>query len=184
MQKFINLSINLMIVITLCLVTFSITYAWFQTVALTDDLKDVSVSGKLDIVYDKGQDVTGSLEPSVDKAGGLNVTVKIRKTESSVDALGSISLIIREMDEELSVSGLKWEVYKTGQQEVFSKGTFEGVETGDTIDLVQDYELISEDTEFTVYIWLSGNETDNTVLDKLLDAYIEGSARSAPVNLD
>jgi len=173
-----------MIVITLCLVTFSITYAWFQTAVLTDDLQNVSASGKLDIIYDKGQDITGSLEPSLDKSEGLNATVKIRKTEASVDALGSISLIIEDMDTELSVPGLKWEVYKTGQEIVFSQGTFEGLESGDTIELVKDYKLITEDTEFTVYIWLSGEETDNKVLDKLLDAYIEGSARSAPVNLD
>ena len=187
MQKFINASITIVIVVTLCLVTFSVTYAWFQTAILTDELQNVSESGKLDIIYETGEIITeedGNLIPSLNKDNGLSATLRIRKSTTSVDALGTISLVIDDVDPELLISGLKWEVYKSGQVEPYSKGTFNERQNGDTIDMVLDCQLTTSDTEFTVYIWLSGDETDNSVMNKNFKAHIVASARSAEANLD
>ena len=91
MQKVINTSITILIVITICLVTFSITYAWFVSSQLSNVVNSAT-SGKLEVIYDKGQDVNGTLRPSSSKENGLTASVKIKKTSTSVDGLGTVTL--------------------------------------------------------------------------------------------
>lgn len=183
MQKVINTSITILIVITICLVTFSITYAWFVSSQLSNDVNSAT-SGKLEVIYDKGQDVNGTLRPSSSKENGLTASVKIRKTSTSVDGLGTVTLNVTNIDSALSVSGLKWELYKDSESSPIANGDFKGVSSNSKINLIEDYLLTTTDTTFTLYIWLNGSEVDNSVMNKSFSAYISATARSKPVNLE
>lgn len=183
MQKIINNSIIVLIVITICLVTFSVTYAWFISSQSTDNV-NASTSGKLEIIYDKGQDVNGTLRPSSSKETGLSATVKIKQSLNSVSGLGTVTLNVVNIDPALAVKGLKWELYKDSDVSPIANGTFEGVTSNSQIDLVKDYLLTTTDTTFTLYIWLNGNEVDNSVMNKTFSAYISATARSKPANLE
>ena len=182
MQKVINNMISILIVVTICIVTFGITYAWFVSLK-SIDVNELS-SGKLEIIYDNGQDVTGTLRPSTSKENGLVATVKIRRTTDSVLGLGTITLNVIDIAPELSISGLKWELYKDSDTLPISNGTFDGVTSDSQIKLISDYELLTSDTVFTIYIWLNGEEVGNSVMNKSFSAYINASARSKPVDID
>lgn len=183
MNKTINIIIVLLIVLTICLVTFSVTYAWFVTTQSTNTISG-STSGKLEIIYDKGQDVTGTLKPSSSKENGLMATVKIRQSATSVNGLGTITLNVVSIAPELAINGLKWELYKDSSSSPISKGTFNGVTSKSQIDLIKDTPLTTTDTKFTLYIWLNGSEVNNSVMNKSFSAYISATARSKSANLD
>ena len=183
MQKIINNVIIVLIVITICLVTFSITYAWFVTSQSTNNINAVS-SGKLEIIYDKGQDVNGTLRPSSSKETGLMASVKIKQSENSVDALGTVTLNVVNIDSALSIKGLKWELYKDSDNVAVANGTFEGITSNSEINLIEDVLLTTSETTFTLYIWLNGSEVDNSVMNKSFSAYISATARSKPVDLN
>ena len=183
MNKFINYSIIILIVLTICLITFSITYAWFVTSQSTNNINSAT-SGKLEIIYDKGQDVNGTLRPSSSKENGLSASVKIRKSDSSVDGLATIKLHVTTIDQALAVSGLKWELFKNTDSTSVASGTFYGINSNSDINLIENYLLTTTDTTFTLYIWLNGDEVDNSVMNKSFSAYITATARSNNVNLD
>lgn len=183
MNKTINIFIVLLIVLTMCLVTFSVTYAWFVTTQSTNNVSGAT-SGKLEIIYDKGQDVTGTLRPSSSKENGLMATVKIRQSATSVNGLGTITLNVVNIAPELAVNGLKWELYKDSSSSPISTGTFNGVTSKSQIDLIKDTPLTTTDTKFTLYIWLNGSEVNNSVMNKSFSAYISATARSKSANLE
>lgn len=183
MNKAINIVIVLLIVLTICLVTFSITYAWFITSKTTNNVSGAT-SGKLEIIYDKGQDVTGTLRPSSSKDNGLIATVKIRQSQTSVNGLGTITLNVVNIAPELAINGLKWELYNDYSDSSISTGTFSGVTSNSQIDLIKDYPLTTTDTKFTLYIWLNGSEVNNSVMNKSFSAYISATARSKSANLE
>ncbi len=182
MKRTINSLIIILIVITLILVTFSITYAWFMTSQISGNNSSTS-SGKLEIIYDKGQDVNGTLTPSTSKDKGLTTSVKIRQSSSSVNGLATVTLNVSTIDTELAVTGLKWELYKDSESSPISSGNFMGVSSNSKINLIEDYSLTTNDTTFTLYIWLNGDEVDNSVMDKSFSAYINASARSKSANI-
>ena len=183
MQRIINNIIVILIVLTICLVTFSITYAWFTTSQSVNKVNAAS-SGKLEIIYDKGQDVNGTLRPSISKESGLVASVKIRQASNSVDGLATVTLNIVNIDSALSVSGLKWELYKNSDNTSIANGTFEGITSNSEMNLIEDYLLTTTDTTFTLYIWLNGSEVDNSVMNKSFSAYISATARSKTVDLE
>lgn len=182
MDKKINNIISFIIVVTICLVTFSITYAWFTSVKETDIINPNS-SGNIDIVYDKGQDIVGSLVPSSNKDKGLSTSVRMKQTENSVDSLATVSLKINTIDPELAISGLKWEIYMNENVSPLATGDFSGKVSEETINLVEDYNLTTTETTFKVYIWLNGNEIDNSVINKKFDAYIYATAKNKPAKV-
>ena len=182
MNRIISMSITVLIVITICLVTISVTYSWFITSHVSNNVNSAS-SGKLEIIYDKGQDVNGILKPSSSKNNGLSASVKIKQGDNSVDALGTVTLNVTNIDSALSVKGLKWELYKDSSVSPIANGTFEGVTSNSQINLITDYLLTTDNTTFTLYIWLNGSEVNNSVMNKTFSAYISATARSKPVNI-
>lgn len=182
MKKIVNSLIIILIVITLILVTFSITYAWFKTTQISDSNSSTG-SGKLEIIYDEGQDVNGTLIPSTSKEKGLVASVKIRQSSTSVDGLATVTLNVSTIDLELAITGLKWELYKNSESNPVAFGNFNGVSSGSKINLIEDYALTTSDTTFTLYIWLNGDEVNNSVMNKSFSAYINASARSKQANI-
>lgn len=182
MNKFINNFIYILIVITLCLLTFGITYAWF-IMSRTSNNVNAASSGNLQIIYDKGQDVLGTLYPTNSKDNGLKATVTIRQTEASIQGLATINLNISTIDKELAISALKWELYANGSDVPINTGDFSNTSSSDVIKLVEDYQLSTVDTKFDLYIWLNGNESGNNVINKSFGAYISAIAVNKPASV-
>ena len=179
-KKSINIIVTIVIVATLCLIVFSVTYAWFLTSKESSDVNNAASGGNLDIVYQNGQDITGILRPSKTNADALSTTATIRKSDSSVDALATINLNIETISPELAISAFKWEVYKDSDSAPVSSGTFSGATDDSQINLVKDYLVTTTNTTFTIKLWLNGDESSGSVANKSISAYIDASAINAP----
>ncbi len=155
-----------------------ITYSFIIGFVKTNDI-DLSKTGKLEVIYINEEDIDGSLQPTNSKESGLSTIAKIKIAEGSVAALATISLEIESLPVELAVSGLKWEVYKNSDISTYNQGTFEGVSEGEFVDIVSDYLLSTDETTFTIYIWLNGNEVGNEVENKTFTAYLSARATTA-----
>lgn len=182
MNKFVNNFIYILIVITLCLLTFGITYAWFSMSRTSNNVNAAS-SGNLQIIYDKGQDVHGTLYPTTGKDNGLKATVTIRQSATSIQGLATINLNITTIDNELAISALKWELYVDDNATPITTGDFANVTSSSVIKLVEDYELTTVDTKFDLYIWLNGEESNNDVINKSFGAYISANAVNKPASV-
>lgn len=177
MKKFIDNSVAIVGVLTIMLVTFGITFAWFVSTRESSN-EDLIASGKLEIVYDKGEDVQGELIPSSNKDVGINTSVTISKTQTSVNGLATISLTIDTLPLELRTDALNWEVYRNGENTPYQTGNFANVNEGDVINIVEDYEVTTSDTIFTLYLWLDGTKAGNEVMGKTFEGHLSASAYS------
>ncbi len=180
MKKIIDGAVAVVAVITIMVLTFGATYAWFISSTKTDNV-DLVKSGKLDIVYNKGNDVVdGELVPSSSKDVGIKTSVTIRRTEDSVNGLATITLHLDEFPEVLKTSALKWEVYQNinGETTLYKQGDFRSATQGGTIDIVTDYQVATSDTIFTLYIWLDGSGVGNEVIGATFKGHLTSSAYS------
>lgn len=181
-KKLINYIITIIIVITLILITFSITYSWFLVSHETSDVDSAAKGGKLEIIYQNGQDITGKLKASTDSSGGLSTTATIRKSSTSVDALATITLHVTSISEELATTAFKWEVYENSGTTPVATGNFDDVVADTPIDIISNYPLTTTDTTFTIKLWIDGNLNNNSLMDKSFSGYIDASAINTPAN--
>ena len=179
-KKLINTVVTIIIVITIILITFSITYSWFLASRDTSVINDSAKAGKLEIVYQNGQDITGVLNASRDSSSGLSTTATIRRTSASVDALASITLHVTAISSELATTAFKWEVYENSGTTPIASNNFYQKSAGDDIDLISDYLLTTTDTTFTIKLWIDGNLNSNSLMNKSFSGYIDASAVNKP----
>lgn len=179
-KKYINMIITILVVATICLVVFSITYAWFLAGKESSDINNAASGGKLDIIYQNGQDITGTLTPSSNNESALSTTATIKKSSTSVDALATITLNVDTISTNLAVSAFKWEVYQDDNVVPINTGNFAGITSNSKIKLIDKYLVTTTDTTFTIKLWLNGNETTNSIANQSLSAYIDASAINAP----
>lgn len=161
------------------------TYAYMTIAAKSGNIADLSRSGKLDVVYLNGQSISGQILPTADNKEGLRTTVSIRVNEGSVKAIGTLTLHITTLSSGLAIQGLKWEIYKDSETTpmvdsngVTRSGNFVGYADGDEIALVENYEILTTATTFTLCIWLDGADStvDNSLTNTTFLGYISASA--------
>ena len=181
-KKLIGLIVTIIVIVTLFLVSFSLTYAYFLMARDTGDMNNTSTGGKLEIVYENGQDITGSLLAYADNSRALSTTATIRKTSASVDALATITLHVTTISQELAINAFKWEVYENSGTTPVSSGNFNGISANDTIDVISNYELSTTNTVFTIKLWIDSSLTGNSVANKSFSGYIDASAINKPAS--
>ena len=170
-----KISLYIIIILLLIVATIAGTYAYMiATINSTNNA--VNTSGtNLKVVYSGGAAIEGILNLSNDKTGGLNTTVNIKIAEDSVVAKAHLYIDIEKITSSIATNALNWEVYKTvnGVESFVNSGTFADCLTGttarkcvagDKLYIVNDYQLSTEDTAFTIYVWLDGNKVGNEVV--------------------
>lgn len=150
-----------------------VTYAWFTWASENTIIN--GTSGCFNIAYDKGTDVSGTLNPSATYEGGANATVKINISDAcNITGAATISLNTNaETNLDLAAGAVKYAVYQ-GDSEI-ATGTITA--TGDkelaTVALTQ---AATATTEYTVYVWIDGALSDNSYVGKTYSGYIHASA--------
>lgn len=175
-KRFINTVVIIIIVLTICLVTFSITYAAFLMTQDTGVISNSAKGGKLDIVYTNGQDISGKLLAYPDNSKALSTTATIRKNSASVDAKANVTLHITTISSVLATTAFKWEVYVNSASSPAYTGNFNGKSNGGTIDVVSNYVLTTTDTVFTVKLWIDSNLNSNSISGATFSGYIDANA--------
>lgn len=163
-------------VIALCLITIASTYAYFTSLVTANNNQLNSNSGKIDISYEKGTDINGTLYGTTNYLNGLNTTVKIKANINSLKAYVGIYLKINSIDNELKSPYLKWAVYKNNGTTPIKTGTFAGINTGESLQIVDNFLVPEEYDSYTVYIWLDGEGSTNDMQNKMFSASIYAQA--------
>ena len=168
---------SISIVLLLIIAVIGGTYSFFA--ATTDNKNVITNSSKFEVIYTGGTEIKGPIELSEDRTGGINTTVHIKVGEGSSQALSYLYLNITEMTDNLSVSNVKWEVsgIQKGNEVYTNSGTFLGYNatTNNKIPLVEDYRLTEDQTDFTIYVWIDGNNTGNEILGATFDGFISAN---------
>lgn len=167
-------AIYIIIVLVLVATISGGTYAFFSASTNSKTNSINSASSKFEVIFTGGTAIDGALSLSSDRSGGLNTTVNIKMGEGSVVAKGIIYMKVETLTSALAVDGFVWEVdgYKGGELVYYNTGTFNGVSEGDEINIVEDYELSTDNTAFTVYLWLDGNMVSNEVLGARVKGFL------------
>ena len=170
--------IYIIVILLIVIITFSGTYAYFVATIKSSNNSLVTNSSKLDILYTGDADISGVLNLVSSKEQGKNATVKIKLSNDSVDAKSDIYIKVDEIGRYIASDALNWELYRTfkGVESFVSKGTFEGVSDGDKIYMDRNYRLSTDETSYTVYIWLDGNKIGNEAVGESLVGFIGAEA--------
>ncbi|MBQ8219539.1 MAG: hypothetical protein IJZ79_07290 [Bacilli bacterium] len=162
-------------ILFLTIVTVGTTYSFFMAQASSqEELKGTSKN--FEVIYTGGKIPLENMKikPSSTKEGGLNTSVNIKVGTNSVLARGTIYINIKKMTSNLSNDGFIWEVY--GSNGYYKKGTFSGYNDTDNniVNIVENVPITYDDTEYTIYLWLDGNNPniDNRIKDAEFDCYI------------
>ena len=154
------------------------TYAYL--IARTE--KDfITGSGKFSIDYSIVQDIDAtSLSPSQDKNDGLHGIVKAKLSENSVAGKFNIYITPSIIEGLNTNDALKYEVYIDGSTTPYSTGTFNGVNVGNNVKVVDSYSLSSTSTytTFDIYIWLDNNLIVSSMFGKKFKATISADSTS------
>lgn len=167
-------TIYIVIVLILVLTISGGTYAFFSTSTNSKNNSVVSDASKFEVIYTGGTSIEGPFNLSTDRSGGVNTTVNFRMGEGSVRAKGIIYMKVETLSPALSTNGFIWEIdgYKNGKLVYHNTGTFDGVSEGDEINVVENYELSTDNTAFTFYLWLDGNILSNEVLGTKVKGFL------------
>ena len=170
--------IYIVVIFLIIIITVSSTYAYFVATISSRNNSLVSNSSKLDILYTGDADISGVLNLVNSKEEGKNATVKIKLSNDSVDAKSDIYIKVNEIGRNIASDALNWELYRTfkGVVSLVDKGTFKGVSSGDKIYIDRDYRLSTDETAYTVYIWLDGNKIGNEAIGESLVGFIGAEA--------
>ena len=186
MKKIKNKSKLYMIIsiIILVIVVIGSAYAYYRIV-LFSDLTVNPITKGLDyyINYAKGTDITSSvLEPSTDYSGGNSVTITFYKKDNTYDIYGHIYLDVTSVGETLSNSAsLKYTVLSNDI--IISQGTLGGIENGDSLLLAVNIPLSTEQTEYTVYLWLDdANSNASSAENETISATVRCEATMKEIN--
>lgn len=162
-------------VLLLIALTIGGTYAFYAASA-GDNNSLVTNGSKFEVIYTGGTNIAGKMNVVSSKEEGYNTTVNIKIAENSVAVKSNLYITIAEITPNLAIKGFIWEVYgyQNDKQVYYDKGNFEGHNSANNniVDIVKDYKLSTENTSFTIYLWIDGNQTDNSVLNGSFKGYI------------
>ena len=152
------------------------TYAFFRT-TLGSDNNIVANTSIMNIIYTKGEPISGNMQLASDRTGGYSTQITIKTSSDSVQPTMDLFLHIDDISSAIAVSGFKWEVCtaRSGDTTACSQGTFADYNDTDhnTVLLINDYQLNTNTTTFTVYLWLDGDLLNAaTVSGSTFEGYI------------
>ena len=174
MKKYVMISITSTLM--LILLVAGSTYAFFSTSAETANNGVFSNTAKLNVIYNAGNIINESLSVASNKDGGYNTTVKIKLAPNSAKAKANLYIHINEITTNIANEGFTWEVYgyMNGNQIAYNKGSFNGYNdtNNNIVPIINDYILSETETSFTVYFWIDGSKTGNSVIGGTFKGYI------------
>lgn len=151
------------------------TYAFFKTAITPNNNLNFNTS-VMDIAYTKGNPIDGPMSMVANRSEGYSTTINVHTTSDSVNPTIDLFINISEITENLRIEGLIWEVcaVRSGDSTVCKTGNFAGYNdtTSNQVIIYPNYQLSTTNTEFTVYIWLDGSKTDNSVEGGSFSGYI------------
>ena len=165
---------SILLVLLIVFVVVGSTYAYFTSVAVSNNGNVVTDSEKYEIIYNGGTEIDCDIKMLSSHVGADNTTVSIGLA-SGVSATVSATLFvnIEQISSELATSAFKWEIYRvSGNSETLvNSGNFNGKVAGNEVSLLTTT-LSTTLTYYKVYFWLDGASAGNDVMGKTFTGYI------------
>lgn len=186
MKKTLLYSLGLLL---LSILTIGATYAYFINTVSSSQNAEANAK-KFEVLYTGGSALTTNLQPRESRDETYKTSVNIKMAEGSINAIANIYINIEEMSDVLASDALVWEiVVKKGTSNINitpSKGTFSSCMTnsinecnnGRKIYILNDYEVTTENTEVTVYLWVDGSKVGNEIVGATFTGYIGAETRN------
>ena len=167
---------SIVAVLLLMFIVVGGTYAYLWSSAVTSNNSIFGNAGNVNVIYTGGTSINESMSVVSSKEEGYNTSVSIRLAPNSASAKATLYIHIDEITENIAVSGFIWDVYgyRNGNLVIHNVGNFYGYDdtTNNEIPIVRDYLLSEDNTIFTVYFWVDGNQTGNSVVGGSFSGYI------------
>ena len=161
-----------------------ITYSWFKWRSSDNANVRITIdtSSGLTITFNGGDNVTGTIEPTLTKEDG--VIKNFSASTNGVDVPMNIWLKLNSLPNDLKDSTFKWELYKDSV--LLSNGSFSTIDIATrTNNNTTDYYLVMGDivgsttVNYTLYLWIDGNYINNpTMAGKSFDFDLYGTVTS------
>ena len=176
-------------IISVILLVSGITYSWFKW--RSSDNANVRIvidnTSGLEITFVGGDNITGSLEPTLTKEEGI--VKNFSASTNGLDVPMNIFLKLNSLSDELKDSTFKWELYKDST--LLNSGSFATDEiVNRTNNNATDYTLIVDDkvgsttVNYTLYLWIDGNVNNNpSMASKSFDFDLYGTVNSDGINV-
>ena len=124
------------------------------------------------VTFIGGNNIEGDFYPVYNYTSGESTTFTVKNTYSSSNSSMTMDLYldIDEISSDLEIEAFKY-VLVDGNSTQIATGDFSTYEEGDTIDIILNYVLPSNTSNYTFYIYLDGNdENSSSVVDKSFSA--------------
>lgn len=169
-----NFLIILGVIVSIFLIAGA-TYAFFAS--YVNGKSFVSNAPTFGVDFEPGEPITGPLELTTNREGGLVTEVNIKMTFGSPLATANVFVNIEKITANLAIESFKWEVVGKRNNVVTytNNGSFLGYNdtTNNILDIVEGYLLTEENTTFTIYFWLDGTTiNDTSILNSEFKGYI------------
>lgn len=186
MKKTLLYSLGLLLI---AILTIGVTYAYFINTVSSSQNAEANAK-KFEVLYTGGSALTTNLQPRESRDETYKTSVNIKMAEGSINAIANIYINIEEMSDVLASDALVWEiVVKKGTNNINitpSKGNFSSCMTnsinecnnGRKIYILNDYEVTTENTEVTVYLWVDGSKVGNEIVGATFTGYIGAETRN------
>lgn len=165
-------------VILLILLVASFTYAWYIFKGSKNNV--TGVSNCFNVLYTKGNDINGTIMPSLDYTGGLSTSVKINMDSScDIEATGKIILNTDSttssnlLDKRNNKYPLHYQVI-INNNDTSLKGDITSYEPIE-IDIGTLNYVKSAIYEYTIYIWISQEDIINSDVGSVYNGSISAS---------
>ena len=177
MNKNKKVMLSIIFVLLIIVVISSVTYAFI--LGRTNEENINNNSGKVDVVYDITENITGvQLIPSSTATEGINSVAVARLNTNSVPAAFNIYITPSVIDG-LNSNALKYEVYiHNGDLTTGTNGNFSTATKDKPLTIVENYDLTSttDYVTFDIFIWLDNSLITNDMIGKTFKATISADS--------
>lgn len=177
---------KLFMIISICVLCFSIvgaTVAYYVQELFSIEANTITYGLDYYINYEKGQNITGTLEPTTDYTTSANATIKFWKDNTSpYEIYGHIYLDLTTLSEKMSnLKVLKYSL--VNNDNVVSSGIIK--QNGEnTVLLKANIPLSTEEELYTVYVWLDESKVDATISSEKLELTVRCEATMKPISVN
>lgn len=174
-------------VLLLTFVIASSTYAFFSS-AFSGNNNLNAVSSNMDIVYSGSGSFSDTMTIVANKEEGYRKTISMHTTNDSVHPKINLYINIENITDNLKIEGFVWEICAERGTEtpICNNGNFSGYNstTNNSVPILTNYSLTTENTNFKIYIWLDGSKINTSLTGASFSGYINAISENFKARFD
>ena len=168
-------------VLLVAIIIVGSTYAFLNAMVTAPDEVNAN-SSNLNIVYSGSGSFNETISIVSNRNEGSSTTINMYTANNSVSPLINLYINIQTMTPNLAIEGFVWEVCAVRGSETpeCNSGNFSGYDstTNNVVPIVSNYRLTTENTAFTIYLWLDGSKINTSLSGATFSGYIDARSEN------